>query len=123
MDYRQLGPFRIQEQINPVAYRLELPASMKIHPIFHVSLLEVYKGSTISRRLQPLPLVVEIDNHNEYEVEEVLDLRRRRGKLQYLIHWRGFDINERTWKPVANLKNAPLEVQEFHQRYPEKPKP
>jgi hypothetical protein len=123
LDYRRLGPFCIQEQINPVAYRLELPASMKVHPVFHVSLLEAYKESTISGRLQPSPPSVEVEGHDEYEVEEVLDSRRRRGKLQYLIQWRGYDINERTWEPAANLANAPLKVQEFHQRYPEKPKP
>lgn len=123
LDYRRLGPFCIQEKINPVAYRLELPASMKVHPVFHVSLLESYKESTISGRLQPSLPSVEVENHEEYEVEEVLDSRRRRGKLQYLIHWRGYDISERTWEPAANLANAPLKVQEFHQRYPEKPKP
>ena len=123
LDYRRLGPFCIQEQINPVAYRLELPASMKVHPVFHVSLLEAYKESTISGRLQPSPPSVEVEGHDEYEVEEVLDSRRRRGKLQYLIQWRGYDINERTWEPATNLANAPLKVQEFHQRYPEKPKP
>jgi hypothetical protein len=42
---------------------------MKVHPIFHVSLLEPYKESNIPRRTQPL----EIDNHEEHEVEEVLD--------------------------------------------------
>ena len=123
LDYRRLGPFRIQEKINLVVYRLELPASVKIHPVFYVSLLETYKESTISGRLQPSLPPIEVENHDEYEVEKVLDSRRRRGKLQYLIHWQEFDINERMWEPAANLKNAPLEVQEFHQRYPEKPKP
>ena len=43
LDYRRLGPFIIQKQINPVAYRLELPVAMKVHPVFHVSLLESYR--------------------------------------------------------------------------------
>ena len=43
LDYRRLGPFTIQKQINPVAYRLELPASMKVHPVFHASLLKAHK--------------------------------------------------------------------------------
>jgi hypothetical protein len=42
-DYRRLGPFRVSKQVNEVAYMLDLPSSMKIHPVFHLSLLEPYK--------------------------------------------------------------------------------
>jgi hypothetical protein len=46
---------------------------MKVHPVFHVSLLEPYKESNILGRTQPPPPCIEIDSHEEYEVEEVLD--------------------------------------------------
>ena len=46
---------------------------MKIHPIFHASLLEIYHESTISGRSQPTPPSVEIDGCEEYEVESILD--------------------------------------------------
>jgi hypothetical protein len=123
LDYRRLGPFVIEKQINPVAYRLHLPASMKVHPVFHVSLLEPYRESIFPGRVQSPPPSIEIENHEEYEVETVLDSRRRRGKLEYFVHWSGYDINERTWEDAENLSNAPKKVQEFHQRYPHKPKP
>jgi hypothetical protein len=123
LDYRRLGPFIIQKQINPVAYRLELPAIMKVHPVFHVSLLEPYRESAFPGRVQGPPPSIEIENHEEYEVDKVLDSRRRRGKLEYFVHWSGYDINERTWEHAENLANAPEKVQEFHQRYPHKPKP
>jgi hypothetical protein len=123
LDYRRLGPFVIQKQINPVAYRLELPAAMKVHPVFHVSLLESYRESAFPGRVQGPPPSIEIENHEEYEVEKVLDSRRRRGNLEYFVHWSGYDINERTWEAAENLANAPEKVQEFHQRYPHKPKP
>jgi hypothetical protein len=122
LDYRRLGPFSIQKQINPVAYRLELPPSMKVHPVFHISLLEPYKESAIPGRIQqPLPCI-EVENHIEYEVERILDSRRRWGQLEYFVHWRGYDINERTWEPAKNLVNAPQKVQEFHRQYPQKPR-
>ncbi len=36
---RRHGPFRIEEAVSPVAYRLRLPLQWMIHPIFHASLL------------------------------------------------------------------------------------
>jgi hypothetical protein len=91
-----LGPFVIQKQINPVAYRLELPVAMKVHPVFHVSLLEPYRKSSFPRRVQNLPPSIEIENHEEYEVDKILDSRRKWGKLEYFVHWSGYNINERT---------------------------
>lgn len=94
--FTQIGPFRIQEQINLVAYRLELPTSMKVHSVFHVFLLKVYKGSTISVELQSLPLAVEVENHDEYKVEVVLVSRRRRESYNILTIGRDMtSVNER----------------------------
>jgi hypothetical protein len=94
---------------------------MKVHLVVHVSLLEPYKESNIPGRTQLPPPCIEIDNHEEYEVEEVLDSRQRCGRLEYLVHWCSYDINKHTWEPSTNLVNAPQKVHEFHQRYSSKP--
>jgi hypothetical protein len=39
---RYCGPFEILEKIGPIAYMLSLPASMRVHNMFHVSLLKKY---------------------------------------------------------------------------------
>jgi len=48
---------------------------MKIHVVFHVSLSELYGESNFLRRIQPLPPTIEINDYEEYEVEEILDSR------------------------------------------------
>jgi hypothetical protein len=63
------------KQINIVAFQLKPPDSMKIHPVFHVSLLKPYHASTIPRRTHKPPPLIIVDGEQEYEVEEILDSR------------------------------------------------
>ena len=122
LDYRRIGPFRIEKQINTVAYQLELPTSMKIHPVYYASLLEIYHESTISGRSQPTLPFVEIDGCEEYEVDSIMDSQIRRGKLEYFVHWQGYPINERIWEPTSNLSNAPEKIRIFHHQHPMQPR-
>jgi hypothetical protein len=69
-----------------VSYHLELPPTMHIHPVFHVSLLESYKTSQIPSRILPPPLPIKIDHNVEYEVEEILDSCLQHQRLEYFIH-------------------------------------
>jgi hypothetical protein len=39
LQHRFTGPYKIIQKVSPVAYKLKLPPSLKVHPIFHVSLL------------------------------------------------------------------------------------
>jgi len=106
-----------------LAFRLELPPQMRIHPVFHVSLLEPHRENPFPGRRQPPPPPVELEDDVEWEVEEILDSRIQRGKIQYLAHWLGYGHHERTWEPPCHLSNATEAVAEFHQRYPNRPAP
>jgi len=68
---------------------------MKIHLVFHVSLLEPYHASTIPRRTHKPPPPIIAHGEKEYEVKVILDLRISHCQLQYLVHWQGYDINKR----------------------------
>src|SRR3954463_302505 len=65
-----IGPYTIITKVSPVAYKLELPTSLSIHPVFHVSLLHPYTApSTVVNHIPTGPLpppAVTISDHEEY---------------------------------------------------------
>ena len=121
LDWKRLGPFPITKRIGTQAYKLELPSSMRIHPVFHVSLLDPHKPSTIPGRTNPPPPPVVVDDKQEFEIEQILDSEVKRKHLYYLIKWKGYPISDNSWQPVENVKNAPQLVESFHLKYPTKP--
>ena len=89
---------------------------MKIHDVFHVSLLENYSESSIPGRLVPPPPPILIDDNLEYEVEEILDSRVRRKKKEYLVSWKGYTSSENTWEPESNILPGAEEALEDYLR-------
>nr|GFA00468.1 retrotransposable element Tf2 [Tanacetum cinerariifolium] len=47
------GPFKVAERIEEVAYKLELPSSSQIHPVFHISQLKKCHGKDHSVGVLP----------------------------------------------------------------------
>ncbi len=66
---KRLGPFKIIQEISPVAYRLELPPSWRIHNMFHTSLLTPYHETAAHGPNFTRPPPDLIDGEEEYEVE------------------------------------------------------
>jgi hypothetical protein len=123
---KYIGPFKVVDKVNDVAYKLDLPACLKIHNVFHVSLLEEYRSRDQGGKVQPPPIPELVDGHLEYEVEQILlheyrDKAIRKGKhsckkiqeLRYLVKWAGYGIEHNTWEPAANCQNCPDKVQQY----------
>ena len=86
---RRLGPYAVIGQVGTSAYRLALPASMHIHPVFHVNLLEPHVAKTFPDCVVAPPLPTQVDGLLEFEVKDILDSQYFYRKLQYLVDWVG----------------------------------
>ena len=76
LDWQRYGPYRIIERIGKVAYRLDLPESLRIHNVFHVNLLRDHKPRADEVSPEPQPLRLAIDPEvQEWEVEAILASR------------------------------------------------
>ena len=110
---RYLGPYTISAVISTTAYKLDLPTTLRIHPVFHISKLKLYNETEDFLRATPPPPVILSDNSEEYEVEQILDKRTLKGKTQYLVKWVGYPLHDATWEPVNHLKNTQQKVKDF----------
>ncbi|KAH0831827.1 hypothetical protein FOPE_02955 [Fonsecaea pedrosoi] len=108
---QNIGPFTVLERIGRNAYRLDLPKKYgQLHPTFYVSLLHTYRRR--SGRETPEP--VNIDDEEEWEVEQILATRERQGRPEYYVRWKGFSEAHDSWEPEEHLRNARGKLDEFH---------
>ncbi|KAK3545694.1 hypothetical protein QTP70_011251 [Hemibagrus guttatus] len=109
-----IGPFKIIRQVNPVNYRLQLPASYRIYPTFHASLLKPVSaraGSAADPVPVPPPRPLDIDGSLAYRVRALLALHTT-GQ-QYLVDWEGYGPEECSWVNATDILDPSL-TEEFH---------
>jgi hypothetical protein len=96
LDAVKLGPFRILRKKGPVNYELELPRRMRIHPVFHVSLLEpATPDATLQQDVRDIDPEIQ---EPVYQVDHIIRTRTVRGQKQYLVRWEGYDHTEDSWQ-------------------------
>ena len=88
-----MGPYRVKSIILTNTVELELPRTVKIHSIVNVSRIRRYKKQVPEQKKQ-LALLVIIEGEEEYEVEKVINKKKRYGKWEYLVRWKGYMAEE-----------------------------
>jgi len=89
---RRYGPFKVI-WASPTNCKLELPPQMRIHPVFHNSLLKPYTETAAygPNFMRPPPEIVR-EEEGHYKIEKILQScpMRNHKSTQYLIHWKGY---------------------------------
>ena len=105
LSHRFYGPLSIIESVGPVAYHLQLPNSCKIHNVFHISTLKLFKGhdTTTCKTLS-----IAVINHSLLSwpvaivaTREVLSGHNRKWKI--LVQWSEATMEEGTWEDFEAL--------------------
>jgi len=70
-----VGPYRVKAIISSNAVELELPSTIRIHPVVNVSRIQRYKAQVEGRRKEtPQPVVIE--GEEEWEVKKIMNKRK-----------------------------------------------
>jgi hypothetical protein len=115
LNARYVGPFIVKRVTSAVNVELNLPSTMRIHPVFHVSKLKPYTAVEDSDRFptreqmdRPAPTIEE-DGSEYYKIDRIVDKRKRKVRnryvTQYLVQWLGYDQSEATWITKQQLTN------------------
>ena len=113
---RFIGPYKVKKIVSANAVKLELPSTIKIHPVVNISRIRRYIGQVEGQRKeQPAPVIIE--GEEEWKVERILNKQQIRGKDKYLVQWKGFMAESDTWEGIENLENTKEVVKEFEKEY------
>jgi len=113
-----VDPYKVKGIVSSNAIELELPNSIKIHPVVNVSRVRLYKSQVKGqKKISPKPVIIE--GEEEFEVEKILNKRTVRGKEKFLVRWKGYTAGEDTWENRENLENAKELVEEFKREHRE----
>jgi len=127
LDHKNHGPFQVEKIVSPLAVRITLPRKLKIHNVFHVSLLEPYRTREHRAPSDPAKVLCEVDDieqTEEYDVDEVLVSTKKGHHVLYLIKCLDYpDRKDWTEEPYDNFSVGGLgKLREFHRNHPDAPR-
>jgi hypothetical protein len=82
LNHKKLGLFKIKKIIGLVNYKLVLPKTINIYPVFYISFLELVLLGVL---LAPVTEIGPINPNTKYKIEEILDYKRVRNYIKYLV--------------------------------------
>ena len=117
-----IGPYSITKLVGTNTIKHRLPRSMCTHPVVNISHVKPYHNQLLGQPVSaPGPSNITEYCNEEYEVDYIMDSQYKGKCLEYLIHWKGWLDEDRTWELLGNLANAANTVSTFHTTHPSAP--
>ena len=117
---RYEGPLPVLAKVGKCSYKVDIPAWMKVHPVFHVSSLKPHQQDPEdSSRNHPARAAVDFRPHKPKEVEEILAERTiggqsaRDSRHQYLVKWKNLGDEETSWEHARDLEKFKQKIEDF----------
>jgi len=107
---RWIGPFKIVKKLSDNVVELRLPEHMKMHHRFNVDKLKHYPKNSEQFQGRQIPkatpIIINDEGEKLYIIETLLKKRILSGKLEHLLKWHGWPIEESTWELEKNIKHV-----------------
>ena len=113
---RFIGSYKVKKIILANAVELELPSTIRIHPVVNVSRIHKYIGQVEEQKKEQLVSVI-TEREEKWEVKRILNKQRIREKNKYLVQWKGFTAESDTWEGKENLENTKEAIEEYEKEY------
>jgi len=81
-----------------------------LHDVFPIQAIDEYKPREGGQSLLPMP---DLEDEEEWEVEEVKDEAVLKEELYYLVKWEGWPTEYNLWVLAHNIGNAKEVIQRF----------
>ncbi len=114
-----VSPFKVLEKKFPDIYKLELLENLRVHPIFHISLLKPisHDASRPNREHNSRPPPNFIHHELEFEMKAT-----KGARAEYLVKWKGYHPIEASWVNESDMEHAQEAIEKFHNRLAKKQK-
>jgi hypothetical protein len=104
--YKYFGPYEVLSKVGAVAYKLQLPAGSKIHPVVHVSLLkQALLSNNVAQPDLPSKCSVLEDVSTPLQILDTKTIDAGKHSIRLVhVQWSGLSASWTTWENEARLR-------------------
>ena len=110
-----VGPYFIDKIVSTNTVKLQLPTLMRIYPVVNVSQIVQYKKQVGEKKIKEIK-PVEVERVEGWKVKKIINKRKVRELVKYLVQQKRFIVEYNTWKRKKNLENTKKAVARFERR-------